>query len=370
MKIRFFKLDEELDKNISESHITTYLDKIKQGLFLALCFTTVTEFVIFFLVKNGFLTHSLNNIFISTRWTTDGSYITRYLIILNILYWVIYGIYYTLYKFLEYKNKILLVCVVLITLITFYTFGHLGFIHLSILYTIPIVFTCPLGRKYQVGTLLTCIIMTIIYTLYQYSLMGTRYNFLVGLVSLTAIVTTYLICNCVYSSFVHALLDVEQYSKLSNKLVDEISHDFVTGAFSKAALKQDIENDKSNRSIAFIDLDNFKAINDTISHAAGDKVLQILVKSTLNKNEKIYRYGGDEFIILSRLKVYDLYAKLLAIKSDFLESCKKELNWNATFSAGIKSIAPDENTDNLISKSDDIMYKSKKNGKDLITVEE
>lgn len=372
MKNKFLTPDRELDQTISESHISVYLDKVKTGLFLALCFTTITEIIIFFLVRNGLLTTTLNNKFMSSRWTTDESYIIRYLLVINILNWLIYGVYFILYKVLEYKQKVLLVSVIFIMIITIYTFGHLGFIHLSILYTIPIVFTCPFGRKYQVGTLITSIVMTVIYTLYQYSLMGTGYNFLIGLISLTAIIITYLICNCVYSSFAHALLDVEQYSKLSTKLVDEIGHDFVTGAFSKAALKNDIENDKSNRSIAFLDLDDFKSINDNMSHATGDAVLQTLVKSTLEKEERIYRYGGDEFIILSSLKIYDLYAKILGIKALFTDTCSKQIKCNATFSAGITSILPEENgnPEALIAKADKVMYISKKNGKDQITVDE
>ena len=366
---KFFKQDEELDQRISETHITAYLDKIKIGLLLALVFITITEVIIFFLVKKGLLRNTLCNEFISTRWTTNSSYITRYIIVLNILNWIIYGIYYLLDNFLEFKQRNLLVSVVFIIIISLYSFGHLGFIHLSLLYTIPIVFTCPLGRKYQIGTLITGIIFTIVYTIYQYTLMGTEYNFLVGLISLTSIIITYLICSCVYSSFIHALLDIEQYSKLSTKLSDEIGHDFVTGAYSKAALKNDIEKEKYYRSIAFIDLDNFKTINDTLSHATGDIVLQTLVKSAESKGERIYRYGGDEFIILSKLKEYELYGKILAIKALFTDTCKKEINYEVTFSAGITNIDPDETPEGIISKSDKVMYISKKNGKDQITVD-
>lgn len=369
MNKKFFKQDEELDQKISETHIAAYLDKIKIGLLLALIFITITEVIIFVLVKNGLLQNSLCNKFISSRWTANTSYITRYIVVLNVLNWVIYGVYYLLDNFLEFKQRNVLVSAVFIIIISLYVFGHLGFIHLSILYTIPIVFTCPLGRKYQRGTLIIGIIFTVLYAIYLYTIMETEYNFLVGLVSLTSIIVTYLICSCVYSSFIHVLLDVQQYSKLSTKLSDEIEHDFVTGAHSKAALKNDIEKEKYYRSIAFIDLDDFKIINDTISHAAGDTVLQTLVKSAESKGEKIYRYGGDEFIILSKLKEYELYGKILAIKALFTDSCKKEINCEITFSAGITSINPDETPEGIISKSDKIMYISKKNGKDQITVD-
>ena len=370
MRNNLFKKDEELDQSVYESHITTYLDKIKSGLFTALCFITVTEFIIFILVKNGLLTSTFSNLFIRDRWTANSAYINRYLINLNILNWLVYIVYYFLNRILSYNGRKLLACTVFLIFITLYAFGHLGFIHLSILYTISIIFTCPLGRKYHIGTLVISIIMTSIYTIYQYSLMGTEYNFLVGLISFIAIIITYLICNCVYSSFLHALIDVEQYSKLSTKLLSEISHDYVTGALSKVALYQDIAKDNRYCSIAFIDLDNFKTINDTKGHSIGDNVLNTLVKSFENKNERIYRFGGDEFIVLSRLAVYDLYARILLIKNNFTNACKKQLDCNATFSAGIKSISPDKKIEDIISETDGIMYISKKNGKDQVTVAE
>ena len=362
--------EEILDENISESHVSSYLNRIRSGLFTVLLFMTLTEILTFILVKNGLLSHTLSNAFIQSRWTTDENYITRYLITIMALNWGLYLLYNFLYKFLDFKRKKFFISFIFLAIVTIYAFGHLGFIHLSILYTIPIVFTCPLGQKYHRVTLVLSLILSSIYTIYQYLMMGTEYNFLVGILSLTAIIITYLICKCLYTSFTNALRDVEQYSKLSTKLYDEIGHDFVTGAYSKVALKNDLEKEKDFRSIAFLDLDDFKEINDTKSHQIGDGVLQALVKSAESKNERIYRYGGDEFIVLSKLKVYDLYAKILQIKTTFNDTCIKEFQCDATFSAGITSIKEGIDSETLINQSDGVMYISKKNGKNQITVEE
>lgn len=370
MKNKFFKLDEELDQKISESHITTYMDRIRLGFFLTLLFLSITEFIIYILVNNGLLENTMSNIFMKRRWTTDQNYVKHYLIMLNIINWSIYIVYYTLYKFLDFKHRKFVLCVAFMAIMTIDTFGHSGFIHLSILYTIPIVFACPLGRKYQLGTLISSIVLSSIYTIYQYYSMKTEYNYLVGLISLAAILITFMISNCIYSSFTHALHDIEQYSKLSTKLFDEIGHDYLTGAYSKVALKNDIETDKDFVSIAFIDLDDFKVINDTKGHAVGDGVLKTVVKCAFDKNERIYRYGGDEFLILSKLKVYDLYAKILAIKASFTDTCLKDFDCDVTFSSGIKGIHPDRDAETIIHEADKVMYMSKKNGKDQITVEE
>ena len=85
-------------------------------------------------------------------------------------------------------------------------------------------------------------------------------------------------------------------------------HDYLTGVFNRRKLEHDIERYldlhkryKINFLVVMIDLNNFKELNDTKGHKAGDRLLKKVGKilhTSIRKYEKIYRLGGDEFIII------------------------------------------------------------------------
>jgi diguanylate cyclase (GGDEF)-like protein len=91
------------------------------------------------------------------------------------------------------------------------------------------------------------------------------------------------------------------------ELEEEVQRDPLTGAYSRAFLDAYLvrEFDNATRhvwplSIAFADLDNFKKINDTYGHQAGDQVLQAtarILKSNTRESDVVARYGGEEFVI-------------------------------------------------------------------------
>ena len=82
----------------------------------------------------------------------------------------------------------------------------------------------------------------------------------------------------------------------------------------------------------------------------------------------IYRYGGDEFIVLSKLESSALAHELEMIKIAYRKSSENLYSCKATFSAGIIPIRAADDINSLISKSDEIMYISKHSGKNKITV--
>lgn len=363
--------DKDLYKEISKSHITAYLDRVWKGLFLALLFMFVSEIIMFFIVKLDIVKLSMENTFFATRWPIDSKFIKRHLITYNILNWSVFGICLLIYKKVGFTGKKIVISSAFLIITTIYAFGHKGFFHLSIIYAIPIIFTCSLGKKYRLSIFITSIIMTIVYSYYQNTIMETGYHILIAGISLTIITATYLISGCVYSSIVKAIDDIAEYSKLSDQLYDEISHDYATGAYSKVLLHKDMTENKSFQSIAFIDLDDFKKINDTMGHSVGNNILQNLVTCFQNENEYIYRYGGDEFIVLSKLNLKDLAEKLDKIKTHYNLSCKQLYNCDSTFSAGVMSLNKTENiedVESILNKSDRIMYVAKHNGKNQISV--
>ena len=123
----------------------------------------------------------------------------------------------------------------------------------------------------------------------------------------------------------------------------------------------------------YIDLDNFKMVNDTFGHSIGDALLRS-VAGTIQKNirvtDVVARLGGDEFVILlpetsgeaAQVVVNKLQQRLL--------SAMKENGWPVTFSIGaITFIDPPESVDEMIQKTDRLMYAAKKNGRNRIVHE-
>jgi diguanylate cyclase (GGDEF)-like protein len=171
---------------------------------------------------------------------------------------------------------------------------------------------------------------------------------------------------------------------LKIKLKDEIilsRTDYLTGVMNSRFFYESltVEIDRSNRyehpfSIAYIDIDDFKKINDKFGHPIGDYVLRTIaniMKNNLRKIDKVARLGGDEFAILlpetdskaakkAITKIQDAFVQNVSLKEYFI-----------TFSIGVltcKINAP--GIDKIIETVDSLMYSVKKLGKDGIKYSE
>ena len=121
------------------------------------------------------------------------------------------------------------------------------------------------------------------------------------------------------------------------------------------------------KSIAYMDIDDFKKINDTYGHDIGDKVLRKFAESFSGKHSILYRIHGDEFVILSHLQKEELKRYLELKQSFFTEKCLSDLGFKSTVSIGI---ADYRNNEAALKKADNLLYVSKKNGKNTITAEQ
>ena len=135
--------------------------------------------------------------------------------------------------------------------------------------------------------------------------------------------------------------------------------------FNETKLKEDVK-DIVYKSIAYIDIDNFKKINDTYGHDVGDKTLRKFAEVFSGKHSILYRIHGDEFVILSHLLKDELKKYLELKQSLFTEKCNNDLGFKATASIGITDY---RNSEAVLKKADDLLYVSKKNGKNIITIE-
>ena len=172
--------------------------------------------------------------------------------------------------------------------------------------------------------------------------------------------------------------------KLEQELaqVSELVHqDQLTGALNRHGLDEAFERettraDRSQTSIcvALLDIDNFKRLNDTLGHHAGDQALIHLsnvIKEALRPSDSVARYGGEEFIIVlpdvgleeAAATVERLQRELT--KKFFLHENDRIL---VTFSAGIAQRAPQESREDVIGRADKAMYQAKKTGKNRVVM--
>lgn len=164
-----------------------------------------------------------------------------------------------------------------------------------------------------------------------------------------------------------------------NKLIviDELTKCY-NRRYINEKLPIDIELAKANNlplSIAMIDIDYFKLINDKYGHLLGDLVLKDITNVIKNnirvKSDWIARYGGEEFLILfndaSKEEAYNL---LKRIKSVVENSIFKygDIEINTTISIGIASLTSEvDDMDKLIRIADENLYKAKRSGRNYIS---
>jgi diguanylate cyclase (GGDEF)-like protein len=153
--------------------------------------------------------------------------------------------------------------------------------------------------------------------------------------------------------------------------------DPLTNAMNRRALCEvaDYEISRSSHafhpmSMAFIDLDNFKAVNDRMGHAEGDKVLKEVVttmRGVLRKADTIARVGGDEFVVmLPETGEESAGVVLQKLREDLLGSMTRN-GWPVTFSIGlITHETTPESAEDMISQADQLMYSIKNSNKNAI----
>jgi diguanylate cyclase (GGDEF)-like protein len=124
--------------------------------------------------------------------------------------------------------------------------------------------------------------------------------------------------------------------------------------------------------LVVIDIDDFKKINDTYGHTAGDKTLQVIANSIVKNVTKgvfVGRYGGEEFVMIySKIDEEALFSELNAL-NNFVARLPFKFKSNKvsiTLSIGATHIKPDDNIHIAFERADQAMYKAKKQGKNQV----
>lgn len=172
---------------------------------------------------------------------------------------------------------------------------------------------------------------------------------------------------------------IRELEKALETTSDLVRHDQLTGALNRRGLEEIFEKEigRSKRhdtllSVGLLDIDNFKKLNDSLGHDAGDQALIHLAtvcRDTLRPQDTVARYGGEEFIILlPETPLDDAVIVLTRLQREltrkfFLHANEKIL---ITFSAGVTQMTPEDTQAIVIKRADEAMYQAKQSGKNRV----
>ena len=122
--------------------------------------------------------------------------------------------------------------------------------------------------------------------------------------------------------------------------------------------------------LAYLDLDNFKPVNDEYGHVAGDQLLKqvvYMIRSNTRRTDVVARMGGDEFsILLRKTDIEEARVVIARIQQGLLSEMQKN-HLPVTFSMGVVTYrSPVKTTDELLKMADDLMYEVKRSGKNNV----
>jgi diguanylate cyclase len=183
------------------------------------------------------------------------------------------------------------------------------------------------------------------------------------------------------SSMRQSLYKSGEKLKEAYKRIEELAElDELTGSFNRRCIMRMLDDEiaRARRlqapcSIALIDLDWFKRINDAYGHPTGDEVLRtfaITVFANIRNIDRFGRYGGEEFLLVLPDTPNDPATRIL----DRLRTIIADLDWSAfspgmkvTISAGVATLAGSENPDTFLARADSALYAAKARGRNRIT---
>ena len=174
------------------------------------------------------------------------------------------------------------------------------------------------------------------------------------------------------------ILAINQYQRRLERLA---TTDALTNAKNRSlgealleqAFKETVREPK-NLSLMIFDIDDFKQVNDTFGHAAGDIVLQEVVKlasAVLRTTDTVVRWGGEEFLIILKncpLENAQSLASQLQSQMAAHPFIVGSQSIKVTVSLGVAQLEPTETIAQLIKRADDAQYNAKRNGKNRVAV--
>lgn len=173
-------------------------------------------------------------------------------------------------------------------------------------------------------------------------------------------------------------VDVTDRKRLEEQLTHQAFHDPLTGLANRALFRDRVDHAlaravrdgavRERIAVVFLDLDNFKKVNDSLGHAEGDRLLEIVaarLRTTTRTSDTVARLGGDEFAVLLE-GVVDEHETFKVI-GRIADSMTAPVSVGGTeivasASMGVAYVAPGDTADDLLRNADVAMYRAKENG--------
>lgn len=181
-----------------------------------------------------------------------------------------------------------------------------------------------------------------------------------------------------YDSSIFIFEDISSEYLQTHKLEQMALLDALTKLPNRYALEQDFNiliSDENNKYIlGILDIDHFKSVNDTYGHNVGDEILKLLAdvfKNRLRHEDKIYRYGGEEFVILiSNVSLTTAKKVIEDMNLIFSYITNEKYGFKKTYSCGLVELTINKNTSlqYYIQNADSLLYKAKENGRNRIEI--
>lgn len=198
---------------------------------------------------------------------------------------------------------------------------------------------------------------------------------------LLAVVISFLISIIMWQKFALSIKQRRQIENQRNQLQQQAYHDFLTKLPNRRFFDEVIKRERSlikrhnyESYILLIDIDDFKKINDTYGHCAGDlllKQLGELLKKNIRESDAVARLGGEEFIILlSRVSLEEAYSAAERFRKLIMEKkfIVADSIINITASLGLAILPEKKYSENYYHLADNALYIAKRDGKNTVKI--
>ena len=203
------------------------------------------------------------------------------------------------------------------------------------------------------------------------------------------------ICSSVLKGEPGRVNDLDRFETTQRRLIDSLAHfktlavsqssqiDALTGLPLRHRMEQDfdlltkhIRRRGTAQIVLMVDVDHFKSVNDRYGHAGGDTVLQHLAttfRQVLRDDDLVYRYGGEEFLLLMELPAVAheeerAAQRLLEAVRALSVSLPDGVSVSPTVTIGVAVVAAEESLTNAIQRADAALYEGKASGRDRCVV--